>query len=242
MKFLEIFSEPKPVMAMLHLKGDNREERLERCLKEAAIYAENGVDAMIVEDYFGDEGDVEAALQLLQGKGYCLGVNVLDNLPRSYELAEQYGAAFIQADSVSGHLAPEDDPAFAEMVAGYRARGDIGVIGGVRFKYQPVLSGRSLEEDLRLGMERCDAIAVTGVGTGSDSPTEKIAEFRAVCGEDFPLVVAAGVTPENAAEKLEVADAVIIGSALKDTGKDTGDVSPEKVREFMDAVRAIRAK
>ena len=31
-------------------------------------------------------------------------------------------------------------------------------MGGVRFKYQPVNSGRSTEEDLKICMNRCDAI------------------------------------------------------------------------------------
>ncbi len=237
--FLDIFSVKKPIMAMLHLKGNDRKERMERCLLEAEIYARNGVDAMIVEDYFGDVSDVEEALKLLQGRGYLLGVNVLDNFQLSWELAEKYGAKFIQADSVAGHLRLEDEPAFAQMIESYRSRGDIQVIGGVRFKYQPILSGRPLAEDLKLGMGRCDAVAVTGSGTGRDTSDEKIHEFREIMG-DFPLVVAAGVTKETLDEKLSVGDAAIVGSTFKDTRKDTGNVCAEYVREFMDEVKRIR--
>lgn len=236
--FLDIFHQPKPILAMLHLKGDDAGERLERAIREADIYAENGVDGMIVEDYYGDADDVEQALAYLtkERPGYVLGVNVLDDFARSYELARQYGAKFMQVDSICGHLQLKDETAYFKLVEGYRRDGKVAVIGGVRFKYQPYLSNRSLEEDLNIAMQHCDAIAVTGAGTGVVTDTEKIRQFRAVAG-DFPLVVAAGMTKEAVAEKLSIGDAAIVGSTFKDTRKDSGEVSAEHVREFMDEVR-----
>lgn len=236
--FLEIFKTAKPVMAMLHLKGENRDERLERAVVEADIYAGCGVDAMIIEDYYGDVVDVEQALAFLSKHRphYNLGVNVLDNFPKSYEFALKYGARFMQVDSVCGHLEPGDEEAYFEMIEGYRQDKKVAVIGGVRFKYQPYLSNRSLEEDLRIGMKHCDAIAVTGAGTGVNTDTEKISQFRNIVG-DFPLIVAAGMTKETVKEKLSIGDAAIVGSTFKDTRKDTGDVSAAHVAEFMDEVR-----
>ncbi len=46
-------------------------------------------------------------------------------------------------------------------------------------------------------MTRCDAIAVTENATGQETSMEKIELFRKNLG-DFPLVIAAGVTLENA--------------------------------------------
>ncbi len=238
--FLDIYDVKKPVFAMLHMKGGTRQEKLDICLREAEIYRENGVDAVIVEDYFGDAGDVEAGLEMLARRGgFRMGVNVLDDWELSWKLAKEYGADFIQVDSVAGHLTPEDDVPYARMIEKYMSEGGMYVIGGVRFKYKEVLSGNSLEEDLRTGMERCHAIAVTGDGTGMDSPTDKIREFRRICG-DFPLVVAAGMNVHNAAEKLAVGDAAIVGSTFKDSRKDTGDVCAAYVKEFMDEIFRIR--
>ncbi|BBB48663.1 BtpA/SgcQ family protein [Pelolinea submarina] len=236
--FLDLFNNAKPVMAMLHLKGDNPEERLERAVVEADIYARCGVDAMIVEDYYGDVNDVEKALAYLSKErpDYILGVNVLDKFAKSYELALEYGAKFMQVDSICGHLEVTDEPAYFEMIDGYRRDKKIAVIGGVRFKYQPYLSNRSLKEDLEIGMMHCDAIAVTGAGTGVDTDTQKISEFREIMG-DFPLVVAAGMTKDNIKEKLSIGDAAIVGSTFKDTRKDTGDVLAAHVEEFMDELR-----
>ena len=239
--FLDTFPVKKPVFGMLHFKGDSRKDKLERCLREAEIYRENGVDAMIVEDYFGDSDDVRAGLEMLSQKGgFTLGVNVLDNWELSWEYAKEYGARFIQVDSVAGHLTPEEDIPYGEMIDRYMKEGGMYVIGGVRFKYKPVCSGNNVETDLRIGMKRCHAIAVTGEGTGMDSPTQKIIDFRNIVG-DFPLVVAAGMTADTVFEKLSLADAAIVGSTFKDTRKDTGDVCAAHVKEFMDKVFELRA-
>ena len=122
-----------------------------------------------------------------------------------------------------------------------RAGTDVVLLGGVRFKYQPVRSGRSLEEDLRLGMERCDAIVVTGEGTGLATPQEKVQEFRRILG-DFPLVVGAGVTIDTVEESLRVADGMIVGSYFKQGHKDSGDVEPAHVQAFMDKKRSMQLK
>jgi predicted TIM-barrel enzyme len=239
--FLDLFPRPKPIMAMLHLKGENRDDILTRAVHEADIYAAGGVDAMIVEDYYGDSVDVERVLAVLarERPHYIIGVNVLNDFAKSYALAARYGAKFMQVDSICGHLAPDDEPAYFAMIDGYRREGSVAVIGGVRFKYQPYLSGRSLDVDLAIGRAHCDAIVVTGVGTGVDTDMQKIHEFRAILG-DFPLVIGAGMTVAQVADKLAVADAAIVGSTFKDTHKDAGEVSAAHVQEFMAAVDQIR--
>ena len=102
----------------------------------------------------------------------------------------------------------------------------------MRFKYQPVHSGRTLEEDLRIGMERCDAIVCTGEGTGIPTPLGKVEEFKSVVG-DFPVIVGAGVTLESAADTFRLSDGAIVGSWLKDTHRDSGNVCEEFVQQMV---------
>ena len=239
--FLNLFPKPKPILAMLHLKGNTRNDILARAVREADIYVANGVDALIVEDYFGDATDVENVLSVLSRERphYILGVNVLNDFARSYELAAQYGAKFMQVDSICGHLTPADEQAYLAMVARYRRDGQVAVIGGVRFKYQPYLSGRSLADDLVIGRAHCDAIAVTGEGTGVDTDMHKIREFREILG-DFPLVIGAGMTVAQVADKLAVADAAIVGSTFKEARQASNEVNATYVREFMAAVGELR--
>jgi len=232
----------KPIIAMLHLKEDGSMTMTERMKRETEIYFQNGVDAVLVENYFGSTGDCEIALDYLNGhyKNACYGVNILGDYRTAFELAQRYNAAFLQIDSVCGHLPPLQDAAYAEELKDLADKYcSIQVLGGVRFKYQSVRSGRTLVEDLQLGKERCTAVVTTGEGTGKDCPTEKLKQFRSHLGE-FPLIVGAGVTANTVAEKLRYSDGAIVGSWFKEGHADYGDVNAEYVREFMKNARQNR--
>ena len=84
MEWKEVFTVDKPVLAMLHLMGSTHADVLERAKKETDLLFEAGVDAVIVEDYFGDVEDVEAVLQWLQKErpNRLYGVNVLDQFEK----------------------------------------------------------------------------------------------------------------------------------------------------------------
>ena len=240
-KFLSVFEEKKPVLGMLHLKGATDSEVISHAYKETEDMIKNGVSAVIVENYYGTPEHVKAVLEdFYRNKvDFIYGVNLLDDDANNFRLACKYDASFLQLDSVAGHLTPEEDIPFANQLDMWRNDFAGAVIGGVRFKYQPYKSGRTLEEDLFLGMNRCDAIAVTGEGTGMMTDVNKIKSFREIV-KDFPLVVAAGVTPESCAEQLLYADAAIVGSYFKENHKCEGNVVPENVRELMKAVMACR--
>lgn len=242
--FLDLFAHDKPIMAMLHLKGETADERFERAVRELDLLLAGGADAVIVEDYFGTADDVERVLRYIvaQRPDIVYGVNILHDYRRAFSLAAQYGVKFIQIDSMAGHLKPEDDGAYGEEINDLRRQSDAFLIGGVRFKYQPYLSDRSLEEDMDIALGRCDAIVVTGTGTGIATDIEKIRAFRQLIGDRAPLVIGAGLTPESCGEQFAHADAAIVGSYFKDTYKDTGDVDPAHVKTFMDAVRAVRSR
>jgi hypothetical protein len=239
--FLGMFSNPKPVMAMLHLKGDDTCDVRRRFARELDIYLRNGVDSVIVEDYFGTYSDMVWGLEYLRERkvGIPYGVNCLNVDAMGFELAMRYGAAYVQLDSVVGHVKPRDEESIQAFLDLYRGRYRGCVLGGVRFKYQPVLSENDLDTDLRIAEKRCDAVAVTQDATGQETSLDKIRAFRAGLG-DFPLIVAAGVTAENAAASLAVADGMVVGSYFKRDGKDSGEVDESRVAEFMRTIRAIR--
>lgn len=241
MDFREIFKHDKPIMGMIHLKGDNGDTVLSRAKREIDLLVENGVNAVIVENYYGTEEDVAMVLKYLQNeRGHVIyGVNVLDNDEKGFEYANRYGAKFIQLDSVAGHLKPEQDEEFHKKISRWRKNTKAFVMGGVRFKYQPYNSGRTLTEDLTIGMTRCDAIVVTGEGTGMPTSMNKIEEFRKIIGS-FPLIVGAGMTPDTCREQLAVADGAIVGSYFKDTYKDSGEIDGSHVLEFMKTVDLCR--
>ena len=230
----EVFGVNKPIIGMLHMSGYGPDEKMEIARKEIEIMYRNGVNAILVENYYGDHADVENALQYLQ-ENYpdrVYGVNVLDDPDVAFDLARKYGAKFVQIDSVCGHALPQHDAELAKYLERLRGERDIFLLGGVRFKYTQHLSGRSLEEDLKLGMERCDAIVVTGAGTGISTDLEKIKTFRSILG-DFPLIVGAGMTAETAQEQLVFSDGAIVGSYFKESGITDYPVDEKRVQEFI---------
>lgn len=225
----------KSVIGMIHLAGENP---IERARREIEIYRLESVDGVIVEDYHGTIRDVERTLASLKGFGGIglkLGVNVLSNPAKSFALAKEYGAQFVQLDGVQFSEEPEL-ARYNELRVRYS---EIVVFGGVRFKYQ-FPTGKSLEQDVADALPLCDAIVTTGEGTGMETPIGKLAAFRNCMPADFPLVVGAGVNAGNAREQYQYADCAIIGSGFKPKKNTRAMVSRELVRSFMSDLRDIR--
>lgn len=227
-QFKELFRNPKPIIGMIHLTGKNRQEKIDRAVEEMRIYGSFGVDGAIIEDYFGDERDLENALNATRNFNRIVrGVNYLKNQYLSPTYAASVGAKFVQIDSM---------PTNAEGIERLRGLRDtvytnIAFLGGVQFKYQKP-SGLPLEEELKIGMENLDAIVTTGSETGVETPIEKLRAFKAIM-RDFPLIVGAGLTADNAEEQLAVADAAIVGSYFKYDGKAANSVDPQRVARLM---------
>lgn len=245
-KLYKIFKTEKPIIGMIHLKGTNKVDILDRAIDEIDVMTNNGIDAVLVENYFPKDyfSGIESVKMVLQylcqyKRDVTYGLNVLGDYELAFKLAITYGAKFIQIDSVAGHLDTFHDMIFHNKINNLRAHYNTFVLGGVRFKYQPVLSQYGLERDLQNGMQRCDAIVVTGDGTGKETDLDKIKEFREVI-KNFPLIVGAGLTAENCYQQLSLADGAIVGSYLKDNYKDYGDVSEEHVKELMGIVKTLR--
>ena len=240
--FGDTFAEPKPILGMLHLGGATAEDRLTQALEESRIMAGAGIDGLVVENYFGDADDVERVLDrlLALNLGPRVGINVLRDNARAFALARSYPVAFLQIDSVCGHLPPEADQGFAQDLAAQRAAVAALLFGGVRFKYQAVLSGRSEDEDVRLGAARCDALVVTSDATGQETDSAKILRFRAATGGRTPLLIGAGMTEANVGPKLALADGAIVGSWFKEDHVDKGRMVAAHVEGFMAAVRRAR--
>ncbi|MDR1142920.1 MAG: hypothetical protein LBK77_01720 [Spirochaetaceae bacterium] len=241
--FLELFPVKKPVIGMMHGRGEDDRRILDIAKQELELYQSGGIDGVLVENYFCSPQQTEMVLDYVaKNHGDMIyGINLLDDDELNFKLARDYACAFMQIDSVCGHVPPEQDGKLAEFLRRGRESCGALLIGGVRFKYQPYLSGRSLEEDLRLGAERCDAIAVTGDYTGQETDFAKIQSFRDILGT-FPLVVAAGVTAGNIERQLAICDACITGSYFKRNHTAKEELDAGNIAGFMDAVRKIRER
>lgn len=226
----------KPIIGMIHTNSNLEMSVLDIARREIDIYMKYGIYPL-VENYFGSEDDCEEVLEWLHAvyPDAIYGVNILGNYHWAFELARKYGAKFIQIDSVCGHMHPKYEPDYVQALNEHRDEYNIAVLGGVRFKYKNVLSGRSVNEDLILGKERCDAIVCTGSGTGIETPITKVEEFKSTLG-DFPVIVGAGVTLDNSTETIKECDGMIIGSWFKYKHEACNMVNEKYVKEFMEVI------
>lgn len=227
-----------PIFGMIHLAGDNP---IKRALEEITIFEEEGVNGAIVENYHGSLQNVVETLQETHRRKpkLVIGVNVLPNeFNQCLPLAQQYGADFVQLDQIAGtYTSGELDFKTYETVKNLHH--DIIVLGGVWPKYYHPVEGSDLEEDLKTGVQRVEAIVVTGAGTGQETPFDKIRRFREIIGK-HPLVVGAGLTPDNAYEQLRIADGAIVGTSLKENNNTYNPIDRQRVRAFMSVVKEAR--
>ena len=227
-----------PILGMIHLAGN---DPVKRALEEIAVYEEEGVDGVIIENYHGTVEDVTQTLKetSTMKPNIVIGVNVLPNeFKQAFTLAYKYGADFIQLDYVAGRYTRGelDFQAYSRVKEKYP---NIIVLGGVWPKYYTPLEGSDLEQDLWEAKSRAEAVVVTGAGTGVETPLGKVKQFRELIG-GHPLVVGAGLTADNAYERLCISDGAIVGSFFKEGGDTRNPIDREKIRDFMSIVEEAR--
>ena len=227
---------------------------LERALRDAKALEEGGVDAIIVENY-GDYpfsirvGPLTVAAmtkivsEIVKEVNVEVGVSLLRNsAPEAAAVALVSGASFIRSnqwcwtsDAPEGLLTPVARETFEVMRAfGKRVK----VIADVRVKHASPISNRSLCDEARDMGGRCmaDLLAVSGSATGHAPSPEDVRIVKECSGK--PVVVASGVTPENAKEFLSAgADGFIIGTYFKVNGVTENPVDAERVKRFVSELK-----
>ncbi len=230
----------KPIIGMIHMYGS--EQAADYAREEVNIFQQEGVDGFILENYHGDLREIRQALEWIDEipDNMLKGINILPNeIVTAYELAAAYRLDFIQLDYISGTYERASEFDIKNYLKFRNRFPDIKILGGVWPKYYEPVSGSKLWEDIETAQERCDAIVVTGTGTGKETPLDKIKEFKKLAGET-PIIIGAGLTPENVREQLIHADGAIVGSTFKKFGKTTNPINRELVKDFMSEVNKIR--
>jgi membrane complex biogenesis BtpA family protein len=180
-----------------------------------------------------------------------MGVNVLRNdAEAALSVAAAVGAAFVR---VNVHVcARVTDQGIVEGRAHETVRlreqldADTAILADLDVKHSAALADRPLDaevvaEPIERGL--ADGIAVSGAGTGYEVALDHlaaVASARDERGLDAPIFVGSGVTPENVAELLGIADGAIVGTALKEDGETTNPVSEERVEAVVEAASEAR--
>ena len=224
-------------------------------LADANALVEGGADAVLVEN-FGDApftpGRVEpaavAAMSVVAAEvrnalpRTLLGVNVLKNDARAaLAVAAAVGAEFIRVNVHAGAVLADQGIVQSDAYGTLRDRRllgvDVAIFADVGGKHAVPLAPIDLEQHARDLTHRglADGLVVSGQATGAVTPIDDLKRVRSAV-PDVPLLVGSGVTPETAAELLSVADALIVGTAVKRDGDVTAPVDIERVRRLVAAV------
>lgn len=265
--FLELFARPKPILAMLHLAALPGTPRATlhpvavqaQALAEARIYAQHGVDGLVIENMAdrpylkGAVGPEICALMAVvsaavkRQTGLPCGVQVLAGANReALAIALAAGLDFVRVEGlVFGHVA---DEGLMEACAGplLRYRRQIGaehvrVLADIKKKHaaHALTADVDLVETARAAeFFLADGLIVTGTATGR--PTDAVGLQAVRDAVELPVLAGSGVTLDNLAACLAAADGLIVGSAFKASGHWTQPVEERRVEEFMAAVRAWR--
>jgi len=255
-----LFATDKPLIGVVHLPpllGSPKNVSpfahiTERALADTRKLVENGIDAIIVENYgdvpfFPDkvEPHTVAAMTLIADRIKSehpflrVGVNVLRNDALSaMAIATITVADFIRVNVHCGAMLTDQGLLQGKAYKTLRYRKTLGIdvkiFADVMVKHAVPLSVMDIETSAQDTYYRglADALIVTGVATGSTANLDEIRRVKSAVPE-AAVFVGSGVTEENLKSVLCYADGVIIGTALKKDGKTINEVDTERVKRIV---------
>jgi membrane complex biogenesis BtpA family protein len=264
----DLFGVPKPVMGMIHLwplpgapgyRGYGMQTIIENALRDGEALVEGGVDGLMVENmwdlpyYVGTDVKPEAmtaqavaAAEVVKRFPLPVGINVIHNGGVvCLSIAVASGARFIRVCVLTGarlwDTGEFDHGCAAELIRKRKElhAEDIHIFADVDKKHSVAFPGLTLATHIEwTQFYGADALIVSGTMTGAEPNLADLKEAKGLAKR--PILIGSGANEENITSFLQYADGVIIGSSLKKDGVMENPVDPERVRRFVQAVRAVR--
>lgn len=226
--------------------------------KEARQLEAAGFDAIIIENMHdipyvhGEEltPDITSAMtavacSIASSISIPFGVQILSGgNTRALAVAHATGGAFIRCENfVFAHVADEGILPKAEAGGLLRYRKSIGaqsvkVFCDMKKKHAShAITGDLSITEVAQGAKffGADGIIITGSSTGKQTAIEDVREARHAV--DLPVLVGSGVSPDNAGDLFEYADALIVGSWIKVDGHWTNPIDPVRAQEMVRSCR-----
>jgi uncharacterized protein len=268
MRLVDLFPQPKPIIAAIHLLplpgspgfGGSMDEVVDGALRDAAALVSGGVDGLIVENlgdapFFKDTVPAEtvaamsriaAELRTAPAGELPIGVNVLRNDGRAaLAVAHAFGGRFIRVNVLTEAYVTDQgliEGIAADLLRARRLTGadPVAIFADVHVKHAAPLLQRPIRESAEDLIERggADVLVVSGARTGSPAD---LADVAAASGLGADVVLGSGVSAESIPEAMGIADGAIVATAFRPGGDLSKGVDAALVEEFMDAVRAVRS-
>ncbi len=222
-------------------------------VRDAQALVRGGCDALIVENMHDlpylrgavppeTVASMAVATAAVTRLGLPTGVQVLAGANvEAIGVAVAAGAAFVRCEAFAyAHVADEGlMQASAGPVTRLRAAlgADVAIWADVKKKH----ASHALTADLSIaemarGHRFCaaDALIITGTSTGQPTSLDDV---RAAKEAGLPVAIGSGITEASAAAAAGVADALIVGTALKEGGDWRAPVSEARVAALAAVVR-----
>jgi membrane complex biogenesis BtpA family protein len=228
-------------------------ELTRQAVLEANVLHDAGYDALILENmhdapYVNGPHDpaVVAAMAMVAGAlrqalpRMAMGIQVLSRGEReALAIAHACGLQFVRCENfVFAHVADEGllpDAAAGPLLRYRRAIGAEGVkvFADIQKKHASHAITNDLDvAELAKGAEFfcADGVIVTGVATGEPTSTDDVVAARRAT--KLPILVGSGVTPEQVPVLLRHADALIVGSWIKQGGVWHQPVDAQRAKQL----------
>ena len=261
--FERVFGSTKPVIGMVHLGAlpgtplfDTSIDLVAGARADLLALQDAGFDAVM----FGNENDrpyelsvdtaSTAAMAAIIGQlkseiKVPFGVNVLWDPMASVALGAATGAQFVR-EIFTGTYASDmgvwsPDAGKAMRYRDRLGRSDMAMLFNVSAEFAHSLDQRPLADRARSAVFSSipDAVLVSGQITGEAAALSDLEAVKAML-PDTAVMANTGVKHDTVQDVLRIADGCIVGSSLKVDGDTWKAVDPDRARDFMDRVRAVR--
>lgn len=258
----ELLKDKKPLIGMVHCLPllntpgfkNNMDVVIKRAVEDAKELEAAGIHAIIVEN-MGD-GPLGKTLDFEQQIGLavvtavvCQNVSIpvgIDAAFNDYKaslcIAKNAGAQFVRipvfVDTVVNHLGI-CEPCAREALYYRKSIGaeDIQIWGDIQVKYtRMLLKDVPIEESARIAESMgADAVIVTGVGSGFETPIDAIKMVKKHV--KIPVIAGSGIDTKNVSTQMALVDGAIVGSSLKIDKNLQNPINRVLVDDLMKAYR-----
>ena len=255
------FPDRKPLVGVIHLPAlpgapahrETMDAIVDGAVRDTEHLASAGFDAVLIEN-FGDvpffrdavPPETIASMAVIgdavrRASKLPLGINVLRNdAVAALAIAVATQARFVRVNVLVGArvtdqgIVQSDAARIARVRASLGAR-DIALLADVDVKHSAPLAPLPVDDEALEAHERAaaDVLVVTGSRTGASAERDTVLSVKHVTGA--PVWLGSGVTAETLDDWLEIADGVIVGSALRANGRAGGRIDLDRARRFAQA-------
>lgn len=264
----EVIGTEKAVIAMCHLMPmpgdpyfkngvDSMDQVIEWARKDLKALQEGGVDAVMFSNEFSlpyltnvDTVTVGCMARVIgelkDDIKVPFGVNVLWDANKSLDLAVATGAKFVR-EIFTGVYASDFgtwDTNVGQTIRHQREIGaeDVKLLFNILPEAARYMADREIEDVARSTVfnNRPDALCVSGLTAGAMTDSQILKRVKDTVPNTVVLANT-GVRYENVEQQLSIADGAVVGTTFKYDGVFENHVDQERVKCFMDKVKAFRS-